>query len=100
MGKVVIWSKQSLKQLESIHEYILEETGSLTLVDKVIDKILKSSQILSKQPEMHPPDSHKLNNNGNYRAYEIYSYRIAYPIMKENVRILRVRHTSREPLKY
>jgi plasmid stabilization system protein ParE len=49
---------------------------------------------------MHPPDKFKLNNTGNYRAYEIYSYRIAYRILKDKVRILRVRHTSREPLKY
>jgi len=100
MGKVIIWSKLALKQVESIHEYILEESSSFTTADKVIHKILTSSQALSEQPEIHPPDKLKLNNTGNYRAYEIYSYRIAYRILKDEVRILRVRHTSRESLKY
>ena len=100
MGKVITWSKLALKQVESIHEHILEESGSLTTADKVINKILTSSQVLSDQPAMHPPDKFKLNNTGNYRAYEVYSYRIAYRILKDKVRILRVRHTSREPLKY
>ena len=92
--------KLSLKQLESIHKYILEESDSLTTADKVINKILTSSKVLSEQPEMHPTDKYKLNNTGSYRAYEVYSYRIAYRILKDKVRILRVRHTSREPLKY
>lgn len=80
MGKVIIWSKLALKHVESIHEYILEESGSLTTADKVVNRILTSSQVLSDQPEIHPPDKFKLNNTGNYRAYEVYSYRIAYRI--------------------
>jgi plasmid stabilization system protein ParE len=46
MGKVIIWSKLALKHLESIHEHILEESGSLTTADKGINKILTSSQVL------------------------------------------------------
>ena len=100
MGKVVIWSEPSLQHLSLIHEYILKESGSLTNADNVIDKIIKSTQILSDQPKINPPDKFKLNNNGDYRAYEIYSYRIAYRILLNKVRILRIRHISREPLKY
>ena len=100
MGKVIIWSKLSLKHLESIHKYILKESDSLKTADKVINKILVSSQQLSEHAEKYPIDKNKLLNNGNYRAYEIYNYRIAYRILKEKVRILRVRHRSREPLKY
>ena len=100
MGKVVIWSKLSLKHLESIHSYILDESGSLITADKVIDQIIESSQILSKQPEINLPGRYKPNNNVNYRAYEVYSYRIAYRILKDKVIILRVCHTSREPLKH
>jgi len=100
MGKIIVWSELSLKHLESIHEYIFEDSGSLTKADKVINEILKSSQILSERPKKNPPDKFKIRNNGEYRAYEIYNYRIAYRIYKDKVRILRVRHTSREPLKY
>ena len=100
MGKVVIWSEPSLQHLALIHEYIFEESGSLTTADKVIDNIIKSTQILSDQPKMNPPDRFKLNNNGDYRAYVIYSYRISYRILINKIRILRVLHTSREPLTY
>lgn len=36
-------------------------------------------------------------NNGNYRAYELYSYRISYKITSTEIQILRIRHTSRNP---
>lgn len=39
----------------------------------------------------------KQNNNGNYRAFEIYSYRISYRINENEIYRVRVRHTSRNP---
>lgn len=100
MGKIVIWSELALDHLESIHNYIFDDTGSLGIADKVTNNILKSSKVLSEQPKIHPADKYKLKNNGSYRAYEVYSYRVAYRILKDKSRILRVRHTSREPLNY
>mgnify|MGYP000533413668 FL=1 len=51
-------------------------------------------------PEIYPLDKYRKNNNGTIRAFEVYSYRIAYQITKSEIRILRVRHTKREPLKH
>jgi hypothetical protein len=40
--------------------------------------------------------------NKNFRAFVVYSYRVTYQINMEakEIRILRIRHTSREPLGY
>ena len=100
MGKIVIWSKLALKHTEEIHEYVLENSKSLRIADDLIDKILTSSEVLSNQPELYALDKFKALNNGNYRAYEIFHYRISYRVLKDKIRILRVRHTSREPLKH
>ncbi len=100
MGKKIIWAKSALKQAEAIHQYILEDSQSLKIADKVINTLFDSTEILEDQPEVYPLDNLKLNNDGSYRAYTKYSYRISYRIMKDTMRILRVRHTSRKPLKY
>ncbi|WP_426486716.1 type II toxin-antitoxin system RelE/ParE family toxin [Flavobacterium sp. 2] len=41
----------------------------------------------------------KIPNHKNYRAYEIYSYRISYKITSTEIHILRIRHTSQNPKK-
>lgn len=100
MGKEVIWSPKALVQLESIHSDFFDRSKSLQIADKLINDIFDSSNILSSQPEMYPLDKYKTNNNGNYRAYEIYGYRISFRVTKLAVRIIRARHASRDPKVY
>lgn len=100
MGKIVVWSKLALKQVETIHKQLLFDSKSLNVADKVINKLFVSSDILENHPEIYALDRFKINNNGTYRAYEVYSYRISYRILANEIRILSVRHTSREPLKH
>ena len=69
-------------------------------VGKVKREILENISDLSVRPEMHPPDKYKRNNTGNYRAFELYHYRIAYLIKNDEIIIARIRHTSQEPLEY
>jgi len=94
MGKIVIWSKLALKQAEKTHERIAKDSKSLTVADKIINKLFTSSDALENHPEMYSLDRFKVNNNGTYRAYEVYSYRVSYRIFKSKVRILRVRRAS------
>jgi len=97
MGKKIIWSSDALKQLEDIHFYILFESKSIQIADKVIDEIFESTQILKNKPEIYKLDSKKNKNDGSFRTYFIYDYMISYRITTENIQILRVRHTSRKP---
>jgi len=62
------------------------------LIDLTID--------LPQNPEKYPLDKFKTNNDGTWRAFEKYHYRISYRILENQIRIVRVRHTSKSPLTY
>ncbi|MBS1529956.1 MAG: type II toxin-antitoxin system RelE/ParE family toxin [Bacteroidetes bacterium] len=55
---------------------------------------------LLEHPEIHNPDKYKINNNGNYRAFELYSFRIGYLVKEDEIIIARIRNTKQEPLDY
>lgn len=44
MGKKIIWSSDALNQLEDIHFYILFESKSLRVADKVTEAIFESTK--------------------------------------------------------
>nr|WP_262903606.1 type II toxin-antitoxin system RelE/ParE family toxin [Niabella beijingensis] len=67
---------------------------------KVKREILQKISELSVRPEIHAPDKYKNNNMGNYRAFELRHYRIAYLIMEDVIIIARIRHTSQNPREY
>lgn len=94
----VVWRKRALGQLRQIFDYISED--SFESAKKVTAKILDISEDLPKNPEKFPPDIYKLKNDGSFRAFETYSYRVAYQITSKEIRILRVRHVRMEPLEF
>lgn len=67
---------------------------------KVVDGIVKSVDELLVNPSRYPIDWLKQNNNGDYRAFEKYGYRIAYKITETGIIVLRIRHIRQEPLDY
>jgi plasmid stabilization system protein ParE len=97
MEKEIIWSESAQNQLESIYLYLLEETKSETIPGNVIDAIYNSVTILKSNWEIYELDEMKILNKENYRAYEIYNYRISYKVTPNSIHILRIRHTSRNP---
>lgn len=66
----------------------------------VIDELILLADKLPDQPEMFPPDKFKKNNDGSWRAFEKLRYRISYRVTAKEIRIVRMRHTSRSPLQY
>ena len=94
----VIWSDRAKNQLKDIYSFIKKDSPQGANLVK--NKILESTKTLVTGSIIYEADSLKNNNHGNYRAYTIYSYRITYKIEKDFILILRVRHTSREPLEY
>jgi plasmid stabilization system protein ParE len=100
MGKKIIWSLDALNQLEDIHFYILFESKSIRVADKVTEVIFESTKILKSSLEIYELDLQRKNNDGSFRAYFQYNYKISYRIVKEEIQILRVRHTSRKPRKW
>jgi hypothetical protein len=49
---------------------------------------------------MNAPDKFKVNNKGEFRAFELHRFRVSYLIKKDEIIIARIRHTSQEPLYY
>ncbi|WP_369012616.1 type II toxin-antitoxin system RelE/ParE family toxin [Flavobacterium anhuiense] len=99
MEKEIIWSKAAKNQLEKIYFHIFKESKSRNISNKVIETIYSSITILKTNWEIYELDEMKIPNDVNYRAYEIYSYRISYKITSKEIHILRIRHTSRNPKK-
>lgn len=100
MEKEIIWTQTSQNQLEDIYFYLLEETKSFKIADKVIDSLVASVEILKNNWEIYETDEMRIPIDENYRAFEKFSYRISYKIDLENIFIIRVRHASRNPKNY
>ena len=66
----------------------------------VRDALIDLTIGLPKHPEKYPSDKFKNDNDGTWRAFEKYHYRITYRILKDEIRIVRMRHTSKSPLNY
>lgn len=94
----VIWTDKAKLQLEEIYLFIVGQ--SLIQADKVFVKIVDSTKALLHQPLRYPPDPYKLLNNGEYRAYEIFSYRISYRVFNKRGYILRIRGVAQNPKLY
>jgi plasmid stabilization system protein ParE len=97
MEKEIVWTASAQNQLEDIYFYILESSKSFTVSDKVVDAIVDAVSILKTHWEIYEIDEMRQPKDVNYRAFEIYSYRISYKITIDTIYIIRVRHTSRNP---
>ena len=94
----VEWHKDASLHFNQILEYLYNESEHAVSI--VGNAILDEVEKLAKYPNAYPLDRFKKNNDGNYRACIVYSYRISYYINENVIYILRIRHTSREPLEY
>src|SRR5215475_10037986 len=92
------WSRQALSQFNKAILHIAAD--SIQNAENVQFEILETIEGLLASPERYPLDKYKLANNGEYRAFELHRLRVAYYVSNDVIRILRVRHTSREPKEY
>ena len=88
----------ALSQLQQAYNYIKKDSLKNSL--KVKKDIFSACMAIANHPEKYTIDKYKLENDDSYRAFEIHRYRIAYRILKTEIRILRLRHTNMEPLEY
>ena len=94
----IFWDKNALKYLQSAIEFIRKDSPQNA--EKVKQEIKASVIALIDHPEKHPIDKYRINNDGSFRAYELYRFRITYFISDSEIRIVRIRHTSQEPLTF
>ena len=98
MVKNIVWPEIVQKQLQQAYNYIRQ--NSPQNAEKVKKDILNSTRELLSNPEKHPPDKYRINNDGTFRAYELHRFRISYKISKGEIIIVRVRHTKMKPQLY
>ena len=95
---VVVWSNSAKVELRKAFEYIALD--SLQNAQMVRDTLIDMTIDLSENPEKKPLDKFKKDNDGTWRAFEKHHYRISYRILKNQIRVVRMRHTSKSPLTY
>ena len=96
--KSIVWSPDAELQFYEILKFLCEEAPEATEI--VGNSLLDIIESLSFEYNNHPPDRFKKNNDGTFKTAVVFSYRISYQIRENSVSILRIRHTSREPLNY
>jgi len=94
----VTWDKQAINYFREAIGYIRKDSPQNA--DKVKAAILEEIKELAIHPEIHAADKYKLNNTGNYRAFELYHFRVGYLIKEDEIIIARVRNTRQEPIDY
>ncbi len=85
-------------QLRQAYNYIRKD--SLQNAEKVRIRILETIKALAEHPEHHPLNKYCIENDGNFRAYEVDKCRINYYVTDDKIFVLRIRHTKMTPLHY
>ena len=94
----ILWATRARKQYVNILAYISSDSlqNAIAFDNDLKEKLNR----VSRFPEMCPIDQYKISNDGNYRSLLLFHYRISYVIRKDEIEILRIRHTSMKPKHY
>jgi plasmid stabilization system protein ParE len=95
---VTVWTPGAEAQLLKAYLFILKDSPQNA--QKVKDQIIDLSIQLAQNPERFPLDKYRRNNDGSFRALEIYRYRVSYRVQKDYILIVRLRHTGMTPQYY
>lgn len=96
----IFWDTKALEHLKEVLTYLEKQSPKASKIVK--NAIVEKLKIIKTNPLIAEIDKLKDFPNNNFRAFVIYSYRVTYQIIFETkeIRVLRVRHTSREPIGY
>ena len=96
----IVWDRNALDNLKDILEFLSKQSH---LAPKIIKEgIFTRLEIIKTNALICEIDKLKENSSKEFRAFVVYSYRVTYQIKTETkeIRVIRVRHTSRDPLGY
>lgn len=96
----IIWDRNALDDFKEILDFLSKQSIQAPKIVKTA--VILRLDIIKTNALICEIDKLKDDANKEFRAFAIYSYRITYQIKKESkeIRIIRIRHTSREPLGY
>ncbi|MCW3074896.1 MAG: plasmid stabilization protein [Flaviaesturariibacter sp.] len=96
--RTIIWTKTALRQFQASIEYI--RADSEQSATEVKEKLLSAIEQLRVDAAIHRKDPYKSDNDGSFLYFELLRHRIVYHLIGDQVFIIRIRHTSREPRSY
>ncbi len=93
------WNKTALKNLISALEFF-EENDSFNYSIRFEKELIEKIKELPNSFQQYPLDKFRFQNDGTYRVLFVDSYRISFRVNLNEIQILRIRHTSRNPVYY
>jgi plasmid stabilization system protein ParE len=94
----VYWSPGAKKSYRLAWRYIARD--SKKIANSVFDEIDHAIDALVENPARYPADPNRKNNAGDFRAFEIKGFRIAYQIADDYILVVRFRHVKQKPRRY
>jgi addiction module RelE/StbE family toxin len=96
----ISWDRKALDNLKEILAYLHKQNPQAPKIVK--SAILTRIELIKTNPLISESDKLKDPISKDFRAFVVFSYRVTYQIIIESnqLRIVRIRHTSREPLGY
>lgn len=94
----IIWDDEAKLYLKQAIQYIKQESpqGAETVKRAILDHVA----VLKNDALIYETDRFKTNNDGSYRAVTVFSYRTTHKITDTHILVLRLRHTSQNPIIY
>lgn len=96
--RTIYWDDKARLYFKQAIQFIKQESPQGA--DAVKCAVIEHVSVLKNNPEIYESDRFKIDNDGSYRAFTVYSYRITYKLTPSKVFILRMRHTSQNPILY
>ena len=96
----IIWDRKALDHFKDILTYLEKQSDQAPKIVKtaIISRLdfIKTNHLICELDKL------KDSPNKDFRAFVVFSYRVTYQIKSDlkEIRVLRIRHTSREPLGY
>lgn len=96
----IIWDREAFNNFKEALIFLSEQSNQASGIVK--KGVLSRLEEIKRNPLIFETDKLKINSEKEFRAFVIYSYRITYQIkvVTKEIRIIRFRHTSREPFGY
>lgn len=96
----IIWDRKALDNFKEILGFLEKRSSVAPIIVK--NSILSKIETIKIDPFACEVDKLKDSSNKEFIAFVIFGYRVTFQFKSEanEIRILRIRHTSREPLGY
>lgn len=96
----IIWDRKALDHFKDLLTYLQKQSDQAPRIVK--GAIIQRLDLIKTNPLICESDKLKDAPNKNFRAFVVFSYRVTYEVKSDikEIRVLRIRHTSREPLGY